>query len=297
MGLTKPIDEIQALNLADTTAQNHQILIGSETLPRLLLRNLLTDSRPRIYQLPEKYKYSGRIVVDLHNKYIRIEVLQSTINTSINTEELSILEYALDPTETNVQTLLERLTAYGKSRNVQLLQLIDLNILAARNAHDEKQVYETLKDRYDECAAYKRSMIIYDLDALVGINKSESDTNTGRSMTYHIHNQGIYTYVLARFRDRIMEDVKNEEVDNVERWAIAVIREPFLLRQFCTDIQFSRTLREEEELEFERKKAEDLIKCVKCKDFYIENENRMGRCFFSLIFKSKNFFYYYYFYR
>ncbi|CAF1234760.1 unnamed protein product [Didymodactylos carnosus] len=208
MKLTNPIGEIEALKLADTTAQNHQIFIGSETLSRLLLRNLLTSSRPRIYQLSKKYKYSGRMIVDLHNKYIRTEVLQSTINT----EELSILEYALEPNETNVQTLLERLTACEKSRNAQLPQLIDLNLLASKSAHGEKQVYETLKDRYDECAAYTRSMIIYDLDALIGITKSECDSNTGCSMSYSIHNQGIYTYVLARFRDRIMVDIQMKKL-------------------------------------------------------------------------------------
>jgi len=171
MKLTEPISEIEALKLADTTAKNHQIFIGSETLPRLLLRNLLTNARPCIYQLSEKFKYTGRMIVDLHNKYLRVEVLRSNTNTTSSTEEPSIVEYELDSNETNVQTLLERLTAYGKSRNVQLLQLIDLNLLSSQNAYDETKVHETLKDRYDECAAYTSSMIIYDLDALVGIKK------------------------------------------------------------------------------------------------------------------------------
>ncbi|CAF1101240.1 unnamed protein product [Rotaria sp. Silwood1] len=54
------------------------------------------------------------------------------------------------------------------------------------------------------------------------------------------------------------------ETDDIERWAIAVIREPFLLRQFCIDTQFPRTRQEEEELEMERHLAEDLLKCDKC---------------------------------
>jgi hypothetical protein len=159
-----------------------------------------------------------------------------------------------------------------------------LNLLSSQNAYDETKVHETLKDRYDECAAYTSSMIIYDLDALVGIKKSESHSNMSPSTSYEIHNQGIYTYVLARFRNHIMEDIKNEENDKAERWAITVIREPFLLRQFCTDVQFPRTSREEEEIEFERRKAEDLIKCVKCKDFYLEIENRMGMFVFFLLY-------------
>ncbi|CAF4769380.1 unnamed protein product, partial [Rotaria sp. Silwood2] len=143
-------------------------------------------------------------------------------DTHASNDKLSILEYDLYDNETNVQTLLERLTAYGKNRNVQLLQLIDLNLLASQSAYDEKKVYETLKDRYDECAAYARSMIVYDLDALVGVNKSESDSNMGRSISSSVHNQSIYTYVLARFRDRVMEEVQQNDADNVERWAVAV---------------------------------------------------------------------------
>jgi hypothetical protein len=263
------IGEIEALNMADRTAQQYQIFIGSETLPRLFLRNKLADSNhPHTYHLSPNSKYTGRIIVDLHSKHIRIEIS--------NNGQSSIIEHDLYPNETNVQTLLERLTNYGKSRNVQLLQLIDLNLLASQGAYDEKKVYETLKDRYDECVSYTRSMIVYDLDALVGVNKSESDSNTGRSISSSIHNQSIYTYVLARFRDRVMEDVQKDRTDNVERWAVAVIREPFLLRQFCGDAQYPRTRQEEEEEELERRKAKELLKCVKCKDFYIENENKIG---------------------
>ena len=58
-------------------------------------------------------------------------------------------------------------------RNVQLIQLVDLNQLALRGAFDEKEVIEILKERYDECVADNRSMIICDLLALTGVNKSE----------------------------------------------------------------------------------------------------------------------------
>ncbi|CAF4161047.1 unnamed protein product [Rotaria sp. Silwood2] len=276
MKLSEPMAEIEALKLADLIAKQYQIFIGSETLPRLLLRNLLIESNHHIHQLSGNFKYTGRMIVDLQNQRIRIEVIKQKTDTK--NSQLSVVERALNPNETNVQTLLERLTAYGKSRNVQLLQLIDLNLLASQGAYDEKKVYETLKDRYDECVSYTRSMIVYDLDALVGINKSESSSNMGQSISYSVHNQSIYTYVLARFRDRAMEDIQEDDTDNVERWAIAVIREPFLLRQFSEDAQFPRTYQEQEELQLERRMAEELIKCVKCKDFYTENENRMGSC-------------------
>jgi hypothetical protein len=281
------VDYVEALKIADRTAQQYQILFGSETLPRLLLRNLLDGSR-RVYQLSNNSNYTGRIVVDLHSGHVRIEARTQRVDAADS--HLSIIEHELDPSETNVQSLLERLTNYGKKRNVQLLQLVDLNLLAAQGAHDEKKVFETLKDRYDECVAYTRSMIVYDLDALVGVNKSETDSNMGRSKSSSVVNQSIYTYVRARFRDYTIEDEQDQSMDRRERWVVAIIREPFLLRQFCTDVQFTLTRQEKNKLELERRKAEDLLKCVKCKDFYIENENKMGNDFSLYLFFSMNIF-------
>ena len=210
----------------------------------------------------------------MHGGSARIEIVETG-------GRIAVIEHELNPNETSVQSLLERLTVYGKDRNVQLLQLIDLNLLASQGAYDEKKVFETLKERYDECVAYSRSMIIYDLDALVGVNKSESDSSMGRSMSSSVVNQSVYTYVRARFREAVVEQQEEasdeqQQQQTVEKWAVAVIREPFLLRQFANDVQFARTRHEEEELESERRKAEDLLKCIKCKDLYIDNENKMG---------------------
>ncbi|CAF3986502.1 unnamed protein product [Rotaria sp. Silwood1] len=269
----------EALQIADRTAQQYQILFGSETLPRLILRNMPNGPRTRFHQLSNDHHYTGRIVIDLDGRHVRIEVHNQRQSSEISS--LSIIEHDLHDNETNVQALLERLTVYGNDRNVQLLQLVDLNLLASHNAYDEKKVFETLKERYDECTCYSRSMIVYDLDALVGVNKSESDSNMGRSISSSVVNQNIYTYVRARFRDCVVEGKQNrtDSRDNaVERWGVVIIREPLLLRQFTNDVQFARTRQEEEEFELERHKAEDLLKCVKCKDFYIENENKMGNC-------------------
>lgn len=266
----------EALEIADRTAQQYQILIGSETLPRLLLRNLMSGSTIRNRLL--RHKYAGRIIVDLNGESARIEIIQT--DGATKESNVAVIEHKLNPNETTIQSLLERLTVYGKDRNVQLIQLVDLNLLASQGAYDDKKIFETLKDRYDECVAYSRSMIIYDLDALVGVNKSESDSSMGRSLSSSIVNQSVYTYVRARFREAVIEqqeESNDAQQQTIEKWAVAVIREPFLLRQFSSDVQFARTRHEKEELELERRKAEDLLKCVKCKDIYIENENKMGK--------------------
>lgn len=275
---------IKALQIADRTAQQYQIFLGSETLPRLLMRRLMSGSKIRRNYIIQ-HVYTARIIIDIPGGSARIETVE-------NNGDIAVIEHRLSPSETSVQGLLERLTIYGKNRNVQLLQLVDLNLLASQGAFDEKKVFETLKERYDECIAYDRSMIIYDLDALVGINKSESDSSMGRSSSSSIVNQSVYTYVCARFREAVVEQQsqqKDDDDDNntdgteqqqqqsVEKWAVAVVQDPFLLRQFSTNVKFARTRLEEKEREIEESKAKDLIKCVKCKDFYIENENKMGQ--------------------
>lgn len=274
----------KALELADKTAKQYQISLGSDTLPRLLLRNLAAEnpttpnSSPKIEHIiadqgNPAISYTGRIIISLFHRVVRIEARNSELEQPNN-----VIEQNLEDNETNLQQLLERITRYGKDRNVQLLQLIDLNLLSSQSAHDEKKIFETLKERYDEYAAYNRSMIVYDLDSLVGVNKSESESSMGRSSNFAVVNQNIYTYVRARFREAVIETTREiSDPRRVEKWAIAITREEFLLRQFCAGVGFTRTDQEEKEMKEEKIKNEYLIQCVKCRDFYIENENKMGK--------------------
>jgi hypothetical protein len=179
-----------------------------------------------------------------------------------------------------MQSLLERLTIYGKSRNVQLLQLIDLSLLSTESAYDEKRKFEILTERVDECSSYRRSMIVYDLDSLVGVSKSEGQSSTGNSTNISLTNQGVFTFVGDRFQKAHAEmaQIDEEQALVKENWAVVVGRDPFLLRQFCDFIQFTRTVEEIEEEEENRRRQEEKLKCVKCNDYYLEQDNKMGVC-------------------
>ncbi|CAF4168496.1 unnamed protein product, partial [Rotaria magnacalcarata] len=119
-------------------------------------------------------------------------------------EKVVYLDFLSD-SETNMQELLERLTIYGNSRNVQLFQLIDLNLLSAESAYGEKEKFETLKERLDECAAYRRSMIVYDLDSLIGVNRSEGNSSMGRSTNLSLINHNVYTYIKDKFQSAYIQ--------------------------------------------------------------------------------------------
>jgi hypothetical protein len=282
------------LELADITAKQYRIFIGAETLPTLLLRAVddnplqVNNQQPaaRFNDLPDKRNslYTGKIVVNLNARRIDFEAVLT--HSGSHEREKIVYQEDLLNSETNLQTLLERLSVYGKSRNVQLLQLIDLNLLTAESAYEEKEKFETLKERLDECKAYRRSMIVYDLDSLIGVNKSESDSSMGRSTSLSLINQNVYTYVKEEFEKahtqppQISQDgtPNNNNVVNEEKWSVMVIRDPFLLRQFCEDVNFTRTPSEIEEEEATIRRADERIKCVQCNDYYIEQDNKMGVC-------------------
>ena len=264
--------EEKTLILADRTARQYQLYLGTDTLPQLVLNNLSqrrlsnTDSSVQ-YHLPDDVQFTGKIVASLRDKSVRIET----------TNPRRIIERDLTETEENLQQLLERLTFYGNDRNVQLIQLIDLNLLSSQGAYDQQKIFETLKERYDECMEYKRSMIIYDLDSLIGVSKNESESSMGTSVSSSVVNQNVYVYVTTRFREAKIEVSNEKEIMSTERWAVAVVRDPFLLRKFTADVDFTLTEQQQkEEKEYER--ANQLKLCVKCRESYIKNENRMGTC-------------------
>ncbi|CAF1449027.1 unnamed protein product [Didymodactylos carnosus] len=284
------LDYRTMLVLTDMTARQYRILLGAETLATILLRSTNhqyhsskdEQAQERFHDLANQRDsiFTGKILIDMDARHVSIEAVRTHPIT--HEREKIVHRHALLDTETSIQGLLERLTVYGKSRNVQLLQLIDLNLLSAESAYDEKQKFETLKERLDECAAYRRSMIVYDLDSLIGINRSEGNASTGRTTNLSLINHNIYTHIKDKFQNTYIQAPSdsndNNNIVSDEKWSVMAIREPFLLRQFCDDIQFTRSVDEIEEEEEENRRATEQIKCVQCDDFYIEQDNRMGAC-------------------
>ncbi|CAF2053549.1 unnamed protein product, partial [Rotaria magnacalcarata] len=278
------------LELTDITARHFRILLGAETLPTILLRSIDRQqlngndqqSQEQFYDLPNQaYSvYTGKILIDMHAGCASIEAMYTHPTTG--EQKKIVYQHNLLPTETSLQGLLERLTVYGKSRNVQLLQLIDLNLLTAESAYDEKQKFETLKERLDECAAYRRSMTVYDLDSLIGINRSEGNASTGRTTNLSLINHNMYTHVKDKFQHTYVQtvsgSVNDKNVNSDEKWSVMVISEPFLLRQFYDDVKFTRSDHEIELEKNENRRATERVKCVQCTDYYIEKDNHMGIC-------------------
>ncbi|CAF2124363.1 unnamed protein product [Rotaria magnacalcarata] len=262
------LDYRTMLYLADTTARQYRIVIGSETLPTLLLRVADSDSSfennqesaARFNDLPNKKDslYTGKIIINLHMRRIDVEAINIHPITS-EREKVVYLDFLSD-SETNMQELLERLTIYGNSRNFQLFQLIDLNLLSAESAYGEKEKFETLKECLDECAAVSS---FYDRIRFRFLGWHKFQSAYIQSSTSNNNND---------------ENDNKDAIVNEEKWSVMVIRDPFLLRQFCDDVAFTRSIREIEEEEAEIRRADQPVRCVQCSDYYLVQDNKMGVC-------------------
>jgi len=125
------------LELADNAAREFSCWFGIGTLPEIcrLYPNIFSSADHNddySLKLPNSAP-SGRILVDLEVRKCLIEL------TSEPT-----LEKTLDDKETSTLTLLSRFINGCSSRNIDTIQIIDLNFLTKHNAFEENQIFELL---------------------------------------------------------------------------------------------------------------------------------------------------------
>ncbi|CAF4503885.1 unnamed protein product, partial [Rotaria magnacalcarata] len=131
------------LELADNAAREFSCWFGIGTLPEIcrLYPNIIAATGHK-----EKYSLklpnsspSGRILVDLQERKCLIELSQAE----------ATLEYDLGTEETSTLTLISRFVNGCSSRNVDTIQIIDMNFLSKYNAFDENKIFELLTTTFE----------------------------------------------------------------------------------------------------------------------------------------------------
>jgi len=209
------------LELADNAAREFSCWFGIGTLPEIcrLYPNIFTSANQNddySLKLPNSLP-SGRILVDLEAKKCLIE---------LNNEPT--LQKALNEEETSTLTLLSRFINGCLSRNVDTIQVIDLNYLTKQNAFEENQIFELLTSLFlgnnhiiynskmcnfhlsIECDEYNRSMLIFDIDSLIML--SVSDSQMSKSLS--ISNIRLYQFIRQKCKTAIVEQ-RQQSTNNV----------------------------------------------------------------------------------
>jgi hypothetical protein len=129
------------LELADNTAREFSCWFGIGTLPEIC------RFYPNIFSSTDQHDHyslnlhdsipSGRILVDLEARKCLIELTNK-----------QTLEKTLADEETSTLTLLSRFINECSSRNINAVQIIDLNFLTKQNAFEDKQIFEILTNLF-----------------------------------------------------------------------------------------------------------------------------------------------------
>lgn len=204
------VNDRRLLELADTAAREFNVWFGISTLPAISRLN--SDIfNPKIQAKEEENKFSlafrdeqpsGRILIDLQDRKCLIE-LQGDKTT---------IERDLETKETSVQTLLARLIQGCSTRNIDTIQIIDLNFLTKQNATEESQIFEVLTTIFLECDEYSKSMLVFDIDSLIMLSTNDSETSKSTS----ISNIRLYQFIREKCKIAIVEqkDEGQQQIDN-----------------------------------------------------------------------------------
>lgn len=196
------ITDHRLLELADGVAREFNVWFGISTLPEICRLNpsiLNSTSHEENYSLDfDNLKPTGRILIDYTEKKCLIEM-----------QNEPTLEKDLEKNETSLSFLLARFIYGCSTRNIDTIQTIDLNFLIKQNAFDENQIFELLTTTFLECNEYNRSMLIFDIDSLIMLNKSDSEMSKSKS----ISNIRVYQFLREKCKTSIVEQTEpNEKV-------------------------------------------------------------------------------------
>ena len=193
------------LELADTVARESNVWFGISTLPAISRLNAeIFDFKVNSNEGEQKFSLafrdeqpSGRILIDLHDRKCLIELQKNK----------ATIERDLDAKETSVQSLFARLIQGCSTRNIDTIQVIDLHFLTKQNATEENQIFEVLTTIFLECDEYNKSMLVFDIDSLIMLNKSDS----GMSQSTSISNIRLYQFIREKCKIAIVEQENQDQ--------------------------------------------------------------------------------------
>jgi hypothetical protein len=155
----------------------------------------LKDDVKMIQRTKYKYKginvlcwddFSGRILIDLKDGNFQVlKLIIHLLTHHLNYKKLEMqakkFEFDLKKmiasdnpiTFSLVESLLPLLTDFCTHREIDCIQLFDLNLLLFNSTYDENTVFEVLTEKWHEVTKYDKVMVVVDAKGLIGIGQRE----------------------------------------------------------------------------------------------------------------------------
>eukprot|EP01125_Pyxidicula_operculata_P004480 TRINITY_DN1697_c0_g1_i1.p1 TRINITY_DN1697_c0_g1~~TRINITY_DN1697_c0_g1_i1.p1 ORF type:complete len:752 (+),score=53.28 TRINITY_DN1697_c0_g1_i1:329-2584(+) len=245
-------------------SKSFQITIGTYSLVNLFEEGFRT-AYPLSSYLPEKVKLSGRCIVDIS----QTDGFSTILFEHGSMEEVTPIQFGRFRIS---KKAIPTVVSFAMDRDLDFVQLIDDDVLTSNAAFDEQTIMETLTERIQECRGYSKSMLVIDLDALVGLSVSENVSNMGPSTSYSFVKQNLFSWVCSVLN---RAEIVGQDI---EHWVVVIVSNPFSAQSLKTMVKFPKTLFEQNRIKEQTKEENDPVTCYVCRQRFLRSENKFGDC-------------------
>jgi hypothetical protein len=212
-------------------ANDFKIKIGGYSIPALLEDSIKIKKKTLIFEnFFENSMSSSTTVVNTLSGRILIDLRPDIRNIQFELVDGSLKELNLDKDKKFTSDIVQVFLIMAIHFKVPYFQLIDSNLLLANSAFDENASIEMILERLNEYEQYANAMIAFDVDTLVGVSESMSDSAMSESLSYSIQNSRVWQQIILHSFKSQFAKAGDKMEDH--RWCIFISSSAFLINQF-----------------------------------------------------------------
>lgn len=263
VGLFEKIKANELKKLAQRTSQDFNIFFGSQTIFELISSVSQNNEKDYTKMLDIQGKCQGLVIANMvENKFmIKTEIEKRKVFQE--SEMFEVNSYA---------ELYNDLIQYAYVNEIDSAQLVDNLSLQNNGCFDDKQCVDSIIEMLTELKNYKKSMLIFNLDSLVGINVSQSD-GMGKSLSYSLGTTKLMDTIKSL--GDLNANVKFNEKDKIQEalFIVICVNNSYLLDCLVNSLGNDKFPQKKEREEKKEKEMNEPTECVRCNKKYTEKDN------------------------
>ena len=271
---SKLITHKDIVEMCSSVSTSYQIQIGP-----FVVADIFQD-RPEYIRFTKSPKFdlkncTGRIVVDLSRAEGSVQVEMKN-NTVLRVPFKSAdFRFASNLVPTYVNFALEQ--------QLEMIQYIDSEVLSSNAAFDEQTIQEILQEFTSEVKGYRKSLLVLDMDSLVGISSSQSFSSMGLSTSYSFSKQNLASWLFSTSKSVMQMGPRG-----IAHWVVVVISNQFCLDSFKELARFPKSDAEERNENVKKQDETEAVTCKNCERQFLRSENKPLECHYHLHKANRN---------
>lgn len=263
------------MEICDKVARDYQIQLGSDTVPKLMLKHTTENTKNASSSgrtiTKARLNYTGKILIDLSRENNGSMQLEYKEESGVN----NIQEIRLPNDVKLTHDCIGYLLKLSIEKSIDFIQMFDVSMMLSNGAFDDNASMECALEKLAEWQEYASSMAIFDVDSLIGVSANVSDSSMGQSNSYSITNNRMWHQVVIQTANSDLSSSSSAAAASEKhKWVVVVSKSEFVCEQFKSLSKFRQTVSE-------RKEAEENAKgrvCLNCEMMFMNGKNNIDSC-------------------